>query len=209
MKRRAIWLLMLLPIFAPFGCGGSNEAVQPAQEGSQVQQDAEQARPAKSARTVHSSSPREAAQSFFTALRDGDDEMVELLLTQKARVESAKNDLAINPPGNNTAVFTVGAVEYIEQDGAHVAGSWTETTTAGTQTIDIVWIVRRESGGWRIAGLAARAGEQTVVYNFEDPLEMQQRRAEAERREQITPQVNPAMQEVQQTGAAIDTRPIR
>jgi hypothetical protein len=79
----------------------------------------------------------------------------------------------------------------------------------GTQTIDIVWILRRETGGWRIAGLAARAQNQNVVYNFEDPLEMQQRRVEAERREQAAQNANPAAQEVQRAGAPVDTTQIR
>jgi hypothetical protein len=209
MKRRIIWLIMLLPIIASFGCGGSNEAVQPADESTQVQQDAEQIASVKQVRTFECETPREAAQTFFTALRDGDEELVELLLTEKARAESEKNGLAINPPGNHTAVFTVGAVEYIQNEGAHVAGSWTETTNDGTQTIDIVWILRQESGGWRIAGLAARAGDQNVVYNFEDPLEMQQRRAEAVQREQAAQEINPPVQEVHQLGTPVDNSPIR
>jgi hypothetical protein len=209
MKRCVIWVLLSLLIVAPLGCGGSNEAEQSTGEAPQARQDADQTPPTKRVRTFDSATPREAAQSFFTALRDGDEELVELLLTVKAREESEKNGLAINPPGNSTAVFTVGAVEYIQDDGAHVAGSWTETTTAGTHTIEIVWILRKEPGGWRIAGLAARAQDQNVVYNFEDPVEMQQRRAEAEKREQAAQQTNPSLREVHQTGAPIDKTPIR
>lgn len=209
MKRRVIGLLMLLPMVASFGCGGSDEAVQPANEGDPAEQVADQAAPIAPVRTFKSSTPQEAAEAFFTALRDGDEELVELLLTEKARAESLKNGLAVNPPGNHTAIFTVGAVEYIQTEGAHVAGSWTETTNDGTQTIDIVWILRQEAGGWRIAGLAARAQDQTVVYNFEDPLEMQQRRAEAERREQAIQEIHPPVQEPHQLGSPVDNTPIR
>jgi hypothetical protein len=209
MNRHVIWLLTLLPVLAAIGCGGSDEAAQPAEGGDQSQQAVGQMPPGQPMRTFNSATPREAAQSFFAALRDGDEELVELLLTKTARAESEKNGLAINPPGNDTALFTVGAVEYIQEDGAHVAGSWTETTNAGTQTIEIVWILRKESGGWRIAGLAARAQDQNVVYNFEDPLEMQQRRTEAEQRERAAQQVPPAVPEVHQTGAPLDTTPLR
>jgi hypothetical protein len=209
MKLRVICLLMLLLIAAPIGCGGPREPASPTEDGSQDPQAAEHLLPTEPVKIVNSSTPREAVQAFFTALRDGDEETVTQLLTQKAREESDRNGLAINPPGNHTAVFTVGEVEYIQEDGAHVGGSWTETTAAGTQSIQIVWILRKESAGWRIAGLAARAQDQNVVYNFEDPLEMQQRRAEAEQRERAAEQVDPSVRGAQYSTTPADTTQIR
>ena len=184
MTGRAFWFLIVASCVVFAGCGKPAESNPPAESNAPATETTSVSLAPQQVAGAASSTPQEAVAAFFAAFRDGDEQTVSALLTTKARDESERNGVAINPPGNDAATFSVGEVEYVEPDGAHVAGSWTETTADGTQTIDIVWILRQEPGGWRIAGLAARAQDQNVVYNFEDSEEMQQRRREAEYREQ-------------------------
>ena len=69
--------------------------------------------------------------------------------------------------------------------GAHVATDWTDLDTDGRKHTDrIVWILRHEPSGWRIAGMATKvfADQEPIVLNFEEPEEMlrQQQLAEDE-----------------------------
>jgi len=144
-----------------------------------------------------SSTPTEAATEFLNALRDGNEKKINDLLTMKAREESAKNGLAFNPDGKDSAEFNLGEVEYVfeDQSGARVHGSWTETTYDGTHTLRIACILRKEPAGWRIAGLAAEAQGQEDVINFEDPDEMRQRRQEVEERERLAREMDAELRE--------------
>jgi len=70
-------------------------------------------------------------------------------------------------------------------EGAHVATDWTDLDTDGRAHTDrIVWILRKEPVGWRIAGMATQvfADREPIVLNFEDPEDMirQQQLAEDE-----------------------------
>jgi hypothetical protein len=115
--------------------------------------------------------------SFLKALREGDSRMAESLLTPKAREETAKRHLVVQPPGKPTATFEIGRVEYLSADrtGAHVQSVWTED--AGTVSYEIVWALRRQDDGWHIAGMATQvvSNEPPVFLNFEDPDDMLER----------------------------------
>jgi hypothetical protein len=180
MTSRMYWAMLAVVSMILVGCGKSDEAslVQPATAGAA--EAGSQAPSSNPAAKVDSSTPKAAATAFFAALRDSDEQTVAYLLTQKAREESKKHDVAIDPPQDPSATFSVGDVEYVETNGAYVSGTWTENTQHGSETIGIVWALRKEAGGWRIAGLHAKSSEETVVLNFEDPEEMHQRRIEAE-----------------------------
>jgi hypothetical protein len=47
------------------------------------------------------------------------------------------------------------------------------------QTMEVLWMLRREPEGWRIAGLAPTVfpGEDPIVFNFENPQETLVKRA--------------------------------
>jgi len=131
--------------------------------------------------------PGTAVQMFLQSLRDGNESTTGRLLTQKARTETAKHDMVVRPPGSSTAQFVVGEVVYTTEakDIAHVESNWTDIDDAGKQhSYEIVWILRRESYGWAVAGMATElfSGESPLVMNFEDPMDMwaQQQRAELE-----------------------------
>lgn len=125
--------------------------------------------------------PEQTVTAFLEALKVGDDVHATSLLTLKAQQEMERANAAIKPPGSETAEFKVTEVEFLgdTQDGAHVLSSWTDTDLDGTrQSYEIVWILRREDGGWAIAGMATQVFEdrQPLMLNFEDPLEAQEKR---------------------------------
>lgn len=54
---------------------------------------------------------------------------------------------------------------------------WTETYPDGAITYEIVWVLRRQAEGWRIAGMALELlpGQPPQFLNFEDPQDMMQK----------------------------------
>jgi len=122
-------------------------------------------------------SPDGVVNAFLAALRDGDESLAESLLTAKAREETAKQGLAVHPPGTPSASFQLGETDYVTSDkrGAHVSCTWTEQDGQDDAiSYEIVWALRRQVEGWRIAGMATQVteGGPPVFLNFEDPLEM-------------------------------------
>ena len=119
--------------------------------------------------------PESAVAKFLEAVRTGDDETAANMLTSRARKETTERKMEVAPPGSDTARFEVGEVEYVDQDGARVSSTWTDQDHTGQPRSDqIVWMVRREEEGWRIAGMAASVfpGKPPLLLNFEDPDEM-------------------------------------
>lgn len=121
--------------------------------------------------------PDQAVAAFLKALRDGDNHVAEAMLTPKAREETAKRNLAVQPPGTPSASFEIGKVEYLTADknGAHVNCVWHERDDKSAPTsYEIVWALRRLPDGWHIAGMATQVAptEPPVFLNFEDPDDM-------------------------------------
>jgi len=118
--------------------------------------------------------PQQVVSQFLKALCQGDADTVTGLLTDKARLETKKHQLAVQPPGSAAAQYEVGKVELVE-GGAYVNSVWTEPSTDGQkQRYEIVWVLRSQADGWRVAGMAARidANRELTYLNFEDPQEM-------------------------------------
>lgn len=119
--------------------------------------------------------PAAAVFDFLEAVRTGNDEKAALMLTKTARRKTAELNMEVAPPGSDTAQFKVGQVEYLAEDGARVASTWSDLDeNSQRRTDEILWIVRREPEGWRLAGVAATVfqGEPPLLLNFEDPEEM-------------------------------------
>ncbi len=148
--------------------------------------------------------PDAVVSEFLTALRTGDDAMAELLLTTKAREETAKNDLQVLPPGAPTARFEVGNVQFTpDNQGAWVPCLWTEGAVNGNdESFEITWALRHEPSGWRIAGMATpiAPGQVPLFLNFEDPAEMMAKLDEAQKiaRQQNQNEVRQAQQPTNQ-----------
>jgi hypothetical protein len=165
------WLIIsaTLAVLAT-GCGKSstNESSQSGGATSAVAQNG-----------AKSDSPVATVNEFLEALRTGNDEKASQLLTAAAREKTASLNRNITPSASDTAKFAIGKVDYVNDDGARVACTWTDVDDAGQpQTDEAVWVLRREQQGWRILGVAAQMfpGEQPLMLNFEDPEDMQRKK---------------------------------
>ena len=97
------------------------------------------------------------------------------MLSTVAREKTASLNRNVTPPASDTARFTVGKVEYVNDDGARVACTWTDLDEEGQPKSDeAIWVLRREHQGWRVVGVAAQVfpGEPPLLLNFEDPEDM-------------------------------------
>lgn len=129
-------------------------------------------------------SPQQIVQSFLSALQLGNDAEISNLLTTKAKQETEKHELVVRSPGSPQATFEVGGVEMVS-GGAYVTSLWKEPGADGlTHQFDIIWILRPQTDGWRIAGMATRvaANEPPTYLNFEEPAEMIRIWKDADRR---------------------------
>ena len=136
--------------------------------------------------------PEQVVEYFLAALQQGSDEQVTGLLTAKARTETAKHDLVVRSPGSPSAKFSVGALELVS-GGAYVNSQWSETSRDGfAHSFEIIWVLRKQDNGWRIAGMATRVAEneEPTYLNFENPQEMIRKWNAADKR--LTNKANPA-----------------
>ena len=158
------WMLTVVLLTATLGCGAGDSA------------DSADAS-TKSSNAVAAASPTEAIGKFMAAFKEGDDATASALLTEKARQEADRTQKAISPPGSKTMRFTVGAVEYVSdaKDAAHVACQIVDFDPEGEESkYDVIWFLRHEYAGWRVAGVAMKVFEDElpVLYNFEDQDDM-------------------------------------
>jgi hypothetical protein len=181
--RRFSWMIAVLSLAGfVMGCGGAQDTAdhtesateqwtQTPSQGSAAQTDI------ASLATLQRLSPSQVAAQFYEALRRGDRDAVEALLTDKTRQETAKNGLEIRPQASTTLTYEIGETDYVteEMDGAHVGSLWTETDEHGqSMTSTVIWVLRKQANGWRIAGMATPVieGELPLFFDFEDPENM-------------------------------------
>jgi beta-lactamase regulating signal transducer with metallopeptidase domain len=119
--------------------------------------------------------PAEVVAAFLEAVKTGNDKAAAKMLSTAARQKSAAFNRGLTPPASDTAKFAVGKVEYTGQDGARVAATWTDLDAdKRPKTYEIVWVLRRESDGWRITGVATQffPDSAPMTLNFEDPADI-------------------------------------
>jgi len=129
-----------------------------------------------------SASPDQVVTVFLNALRTGDSPTTESLLTARARQELAKHSLSVDVQSAPNAMYQVKPAEILtDQSGAHVKSIWTEKFDDGDETYEIVWALRRQQDGWRLAGMAMELipGQPMQYLNFEDPADMLRKKEEA------------------------------
>jgi hypothetical protein len=126
-------------------------------------------------------SPDQVVTVFLNALRVGDSPTTESLLTSKARQELARHSLSVDVQSAPNASYQVRPAEIIDANGAHVKSVWTEKFDDGDETYEIVWALRRQPEGWRLAGMAMELipGQQMQFLNFEDPQDMLKKKDDA------------------------------
>jgi hypothetical protein len=159
------------------GCNKSDVANQQAAPEQPVERDQLPAVASVDPNTVAATdTPEKATTEFLKALRNGDDHKAMALLSVVAREKTAALNRGLTPAASDTAKFTVGKAKLIGQDGAQVPSTWTDVDDDGQTSSDnpMTWVLRRESEGWRIAGVAAEIfpGEPPLCLNFEDPEDM-------------------------------------
>jgi hypothetical protein len=116
------------------------------------------------------SQPDAVVATFLDALRDGNDQVAEALLTTIAQRETKKHELAVQPPGSPSARYEIGEVKHV-QGGVHVTSVWSEQDSTGEASVyEITWVLRHEPVGWRVAGMATAVNpaKPPIYLNFED-----------------------------------------
>lgn len=128
-------------------------------------------------------SPQESVQDFLTAVTTGDDATATALLTTQAQRETWRNGLALTSEGFPGAQFQVTEVEQLSPTEAHVQTNWIDEKQ---DSYPCVWLLRKESHGWCIFGMATKFMENAdpVILPFEDHKLMAQRQSAAIRQMQ-------------------------
>ncbi|NLX99080.1 MAG: hypothetical protein GXY83_23310 [Rhodopirellula sp.] len=177
--------LCILATIAFSGCGAAEDAPAAKSPVTAVGNAGGAATPSE----VALSPPAAATKEFLEAVRTGDDEKAAAMLTDLARTKTAEQQIQVAPRGSDTAKYEIGKVEMLTEGGARVAATWTDLDHTGQpQTNQMLWMLRKEDVGWRIAGIAAEvfAGEPPLLLDFEKPEEtlekLQQLHDEVQRR---------------------------
>lgn len=166
-------LAAFLSVCVFLGCGSPAEKEKeqaPSQEGNA---------PGNGEKAAQANGPAAAVHRFLEATRTGNDKVATEMLTQLARQSIQKLGGSVAPPSSDTARFQIGEVEMLAQDGARVPCVWTDLDTDNKEkSYHMLWMVRKETEGWRIAGMATEVfeGEPPLVLNFEKPEEVLQQK---------------------------------
>jgi len=158
------YLLSLLVVAA--GCGRSEDVTQIA--GSDPQVDVSWLPVSKE------SPPGIVVSAFLDALRGGDHEVAQQLLTTTAREQTAANNMPLQAPGSPTASYSIGETTRID-GGVQVGSRWTERLESGEKIVyEIDWVLRQRPEGWRVAGMSTSftPNGELVYVNFEDVEDM-------------------------------------
>jgi hypothetical protein len=166
---------------------------------------------ASAADALQSDTPEAAVGKFLEAVRTGNDRVAETMFTDLARERIKDLDIQVAPRGSDTAKFEISNAELLGDDGARVPCKWTDIDGEGNVRVDeMTWMLRRQSEGWRVAGMAAVVleGEDPLLLDFEEPKETLQKLERL--REEIARGSSPQTEEPQQAGGAVNSEsPIR
>jgi hypothetical protein len=127
--------------------------------------------------------PDKVVIRFLEAARTGDQKRLAEFMTAAAREQTAKHSINFELEAYQNASFEVGKFEFLtpEKDTAHVACKWTDRDADGaTFSHDVLWVLRKEDEGWRVAGMITRPFPDLppVAFNYESfPELMEAKRA--------------------------------
>ncbi len=127
-----------------------------------------------SGKTGGSGAPATAVSTFLKAICAADEPTMFAMLTAEARTALKSHNMSPQLPSSGSTSFEIGEVEMVE-GGAHVMTKWYDRMEDGTRdTTEVLWMLRQESGGWRVAGMAMRVydDQPAAILNFEDPDDM-------------------------------------
>jgi hypothetical protein len=184
--RFAATIVLVFGTVLAFGCTKKSETpTSQAQQSGPVGQPNGAASPAAPTQPIavpSNAAPDQVVTVFLNALRSGDSPTTESLLTEKARQELAKHSLSVDVQSAPNATYQVHKAELLQDpNGAHVRSVWTEKFDDGEEKYEIVWALRHQPEGWRLAGMAMELlpGQPMQFLNFEDPQDMLRKKDEA------------------------------
>lgn len=134
-----------------------------------------------------SATPEEIITAFLEALRSGNDELADRLLSTQARRSARREGYDLRPPGTPSDVYRVGSARFVSatKNAAHVPTQWSASFPGGEiEQWDITWVLRKEeSAGWRVTGMRAQLfpDDPKRFLNFEDFADVKQQLAQAEK----------------------------
>jgi len=178
---RCFHALAVVALVVFVGCNQSSDQTQQTADNGDSQQATNQ-QAVDAGTVIHDETPAAAVTQFFTALQQGDQDVIDALLTTQARAAIEANpEYGVQSVPNPNAKFEVGNVTVIDDPpGAHVQGIWTEPQPTGPpEGMEVAWILRNEPVGWRVMGLAVKPDNQPLVTNFEDPAAAHPKKEEA------------------------------
>ena len=175
MLRNHGWFsLVALTLVGMMGCGKSEGPAQ--QSVVSADRNTQASANGNAPSTQATDTPEAACREYLESVRTGNDEKAALMLSAVAREKAAAMGCSVTPPASDTARFSVGKVKYVGEDGAQVESVWSDVDGSDNQehSDKLIWVLRREEHGWRIAGLAATIfpGEPPLLLNFENPDEV-------------------------------------
>lgn len=165
------------------GCGGTSEPTSGSSQAAGASSTQAATKAGKPVSLPASATPDQVVSVFLDALRAGDQATTAALLTGKALTETSKRNLSVCPQATPHMEYKVTNSEVLPENpsGAHVSVRWTESYTDGKVEYDVVWVLRRQKEGWRVAGMAIELvpGQGLAFLNFEDPDDMIRKQEEA------------------------------
>lgn len=182
---RSAWKLPLIValIAGGFSGCGKSDPVLPAAQGNQEQTGGTTPVAGPPKQVPVDATPDQVVTVFLDAMRAADAPTIEALLTAKAREETIRHQMPVEPVAAPHAQFQVAAPQYLPMNpnGAHVQAQWIESDGQDTYTHSVIWVLRRQADGWRIAGFAIELipGQGPQFLNFEDPADMLNKQKEA------------------------------
>jgi hypothetical protein len=128
--------------------------------------------------------PDKVVHQFLEAARSGDQKKLSELMTQAAREETTAHNIDFQLGLYQNAEFDVGETEYLTPDKttAHVGCKWTDHDGDGSYSHDVIWALRKEEAGWRVAGMITKPfpDQPAVVFNYEDVKSLMETKASIE-----------------------------
>jgi len=157
--------------------GGCGKPAAPAPENAAAPQ-AAAATDAPAVVAAPAGSPESAVRAFLDAVKTGNDRTAELMFTDLAREKIKDLGIQVAPRGSDTAKYEIGKAEFLTDEAVRVPCKWTDLDKEGKpHTDEMTWMLRKETVGWRVAGMAAVVfeGEDPLLLDFENPKETLQK----------------------------------
>lgn len=121
--------------------------------------------------------PRSVVAGFLEGIKRGDSQTLQRLLTARAMAACESSGLRLSVPAEHPlAVCRVLQADYLPGDSAaaHVRCLWSDTDSTGNMpATEVIFVLRDEESGWRIAGLVMEGAGAADVFDLESVIELE------------------------------------